>query len=607
MLALLALATIITACVVGEVRYGGPMFRKYALQDELIGDILPPPMYEVEAYLESALVLTDPRNASGHITNLAQLEKDYRTRKAYWAASALTDEEKATVATADARADQFWDAMDNRFLPAIKRGDLAAAGAVHSGEMASAYKAQHEAILKLVDQSNAFKAREQASDGVMVLAALATMAALAALLFGAVWWAGRLMRQRITDPLGQTARVINELATGNYAITIEGTGRADELGMLAQAMEVFRLGGIDRAQAQAARDKVVAQVSAALAELAAKNLDVRLHDAFPEAYERLRADFNTALDTLSGAMGSVRGGAQSLLTSIDELRAGAEDLAKRNEQQAASLEETSASMSEVAAAVQESARTAQHAQATTTAAQAQASAGGEVVERAIVAMAGIEQSSSEIGQIVNVIDAIAFQTNLLALNAGVEAARAGDAGKGFAVVANEVRALAQRSADAAKDIKTLISNSSAQVGAGVALVGETGDKLRQIVGQVGEINALIGDIAASAESQAANLVVVNGAVGEMDRMTQHNAAMVEQSTTATRSLSAEAGRLAELVTAFRNGAAGGERLATRQMAVPLPSLRSAPKVSAPKVSAPKVSALKVSGNLALADDDWSAF
>jgi methyl-accepting chemotaxis protein len=209
------------------------------------------------------------------------------------------------------------------------------------------------------------------------------------------------------------------------------------------------------------------------------------------------------------------------------------------------------SMDEVTASVQETAASAAVVRQSVADAHRQATQGGDVVQRAIAAMAAIEQSAQEIGQIVTVIDAIAFQTNLLALNAGVEAARAGDAGKGFAVVANEVRALAQRSADAAQDIKALITNSSTQVGAGVELVGETGDRLGEIVAKVGEINGLVEDIATAAGRQAQNLQQVNGTMRDMDRMTQQNAAMVEQSSAATHSLSEEAVRLTELVSTFR--------------------------------------------------------
>jgi methyl-accepting chemotaxis protein len=174
-------------------------------------------------------------------------------------------------------------------------------------------------------------------------------------------------------------------------------------------------------------------------------------------------------------------------------------------------------------------------------------------------MGEIEKSSGQIGQIIGVIDEIAFQTNLLALNAGVEAARAGEAGKGFAVVASEVRALAQRSADAAKEIKYLIDASSTHVASGVSLVGETGQALQRIAERVMELDALVADIAGSSEEQARGLAEVNTAVGEMDQVTQQNAAMVEQATAATHAMKAEMRRLTELMDHFRFGAGAQAR------------------------------------------------
>ena len=197
----------------------------------------------------------------------------------------------------------------------------------------------------------------------------------------------------------------------------------------------------------------------------------------------------------------------------------------------------------------------------------------------IAAMGAIEQSSSQIGQIIGVIDEIAFQTNLLALNAGVEAARAGEAGKGFAVVATEVRALAQRSADAAQSIKALITTSGEQVGTGVNLVRESGTRLEAILRRIGEISALTGSIAGSATRQAANLTQINAAMGEMDRMTQQNAAMVEESAAATRSLASEAVRLNALVATFRT-----RNVAHRPAAVVAPE--SMRRKSAVETSAP---------------------
>lgn len=247
--------------------------------------------------------------------------------------------------------------------------------------------------------------------------------------------------------------------------------------------------------------------------------------------------------------------------------------------------------------VKETATSAAQVTTAITDAHREASEGGRVVEQAVDAMGAIERSAQEITQIINVIDGIAFQTNLLALNAGVEAARAGDAGKGFAVVANEVRALAQRSAEAAKDIKALIMTSGQQVEQGVNLVGETGSMLNRIVVRVGEISALISSISESTEIQAAGLQQVNSAVGDMDKVTQQNAAMVEESTAAARSLASEADELANLVARFvLDGESAAEGLETRAAIVEPMSAR---------VSAGPV----VRGNLALAadEDDWSEF
>jgi methyl-accepting chemotaxis protein len=226
---------------------------------------------------------------------------------------------------------------------------------------------------------------------------------------------------------------------------------------------------------------------------------------------------------------------------------------------------------------------------------------GAVVRRAVDAMDGIERTSKEISEIISVIDGIAFQTNLLALNAGVEAARAGDAGKGFAVVASEVRALAQRSAEAAKDVKTRITASSSQVAVGVGLVGETGKALDRIIGKIGEINRLVSDIAASAEQQATGLLQINTAVSEMDGVTQQNAAMVEEATAAASSLASEVDEMTRQIARFRTG---------NGLAAPVAAGRDkSASVPAPERRVARAAPLRVVGNAAVAvvEDDWSAF
>jgi len=254
---------------------------------------------------------------------------------------------------------------------------------------------------------------------------------------------------------------------------------------------------------------------------------------------------------LEQSMGAVSANTQAIRTGAGQISSASDDLSQRTEQQASSLEETAAALEEITATVKKTAEGAKHARDVVSTAKADADKSADVVREAMAAMTGIDKSSKQISQIIGVIDEIAFQTNLLALNAGVEAARAGEAGRGFAVVASEVRALAQRSASAAKEIKGLISDSSAQVGVGVDLVAETGDSLERIAKQVAEINAAVSDIAAGSYEQSTALEQINQAIGQMNLVTQQNAAMVEQSTAAGHSLSEETVKLAQIVSQFR--------------------------------------------------------
>ena len=317
-----------------------------------------------------------------------------------------------------------------------------------------------------------------------------------------------------------------------------------------------------RRSSSASQQVVVEALSVALDRLSAGDLLHRMEADFPPAYVKLKSDFNAAIDKLRVAMVSIGQGPRTMHSNSGEISQAADDLSRRTEQQAASLEQTAAALDELTARVRSSAEGAQRAQSLVSVARSKAEESGEVVRRAIEAMGHIDSSARQIAQIMSVIDEIAFQTNLLALNAGVEAARAGDAGRGFAVVASEVRALAQRSADAAKQVRTLISASAAQVGTGVQLVGETGKALIGIIDGVAEINDVVQEIAASARDQASGLREVNIAVGEMDKVTQQNAAMVEQSTAASQTLTNEAEDLVALVARFRyvdDGSGGGRR------------------------------------------------
>ena len=307
----------------------------------------------------------------------------------------------------------------------------------------------------------------------------------------------------------------------------------------------------DRSRTEAEQNAVIRAVAARLEAMARGDLALRITEPFPPAYEPLRASFNEAAADLDQLLARVTAAARQIATGSSEIRSASDDLARRTEAQASAIAANSEATSTLATGIRATAARAEAVNAATAEAQSDAATGGAVVERAIAAMTAIEQSSSEIAQIISIIDGIAFQTNLLALNAGVEAARAGEAGKGFAVVATEVRALAQRSADAAQDIKNLIEASSAQVGDGVALVGETGAVLRAIVERITGIGSAIGGIAGESAQQVEALGSVNASFNRIDQVTQQNAAMVEESNAAAHSLLREAETLQDLVARFR--------------------------------------------------------
>ncbi len=574
---IIGVAAILSATSIDRIRFGGEMHRTNQQLHEFNADILPPPAYLIESYLEATLIARDPASVETRAGRLTALEAAFGERARYWAASDLEPglrDGLAETVERDGRA--FWALVDEELVPAARRGDRVAVDRA-SRRLADAYAAHRAQIDRLVADAAQYQTA-LARDAADTLALTTAILVLAGLLIAAgVGAALVLLRRRVIEPLAQTATVMQDMAAGNLDAGVTTDHRNDEVGTMTRAIEVFRASAhAERANA-IKQQEIVDALSHSLDRLAVGDLTYRMNGPLPPEYETLRDGFNVSVDRLATMMQQVKASAQGVGTGADEIHYASNDLASRNEQQAASLEETAATMNQVTALVQQSAQSTARVQTAMTQTHQQASDGGEVVRHAVDAMTGIAHSASEIRQIIDVIDAIAFQTNLLALNAGVEAARAGEAGSGFAVVATEVRALAQRSADAARDIKRLILSSSEQVGQGVTLVNETGTLLESILKGLGEVNTQVADIAGTAASQAASLAQINIAFGDVDRVTQQNAAMVEQSTAAARSLANEAAELGRLVDQFRVDQHEAERAG--EGLLPRPLHRTAPSVS----------------------------
>jgi methyl-accepting chemotaxis protein len=421
---------------------------------------------------------------------------------------------------------------------------------------------------------NAAAAKALEVDANHAVVVLAIFGLLAALVSGAIsiW----LTRTKIANPIAKMIALMKALAQGDLGVEIDGRGRRDEIGEMAAAVQVFKTKAIEkvradqeaaalRAAADAERNRADAERARAgeeqtaamealakgLESVAEGDLTTRLDAGFSQDFQRIRDDFNRAAGKLRDTITSVVDSANAIHAGTRQIASASETLSSRTEQQAASLEETVAAIGEITTNVKSAADGARHASEAVAIADADAKKGALVVQQAVDAMGAISKSSQQIEQIIGVIDEIAFQTNLLALNAGVEAARAGDSGKGFAVVASEVRALAQRSTEAAREIKGLITTSADQVSSGVKLVVESGTTLDRIIKQVSEINRVVAEIATGSQDQANGLAEVNAAVRQMDQATQENASMAEESTPASHTLTKETTKLSKLVEQFK--------------------------------------------------------
>ena len=488
----------------------------------------------------------------------------------------------------------------------------------------------------------------------------------------------------ITTPVNDMTNAMSKLAGGDNSVVVPALDAKDEIGSMAQAVQVFKQNAIDklrmeaeqRAAEEAQRQEEEAQrkreaaivaevaevakaastgdldrridldgktgfllnlcegvnnlvhltsialkdVAGVLGAVAQGDLTRRITGDYAGVFGQLKGDVNLTADKLFEVVTNINDATSQITSASSEVAAGSQDLSERSEQQASALEETAASMEELAATVRQNSANAQQANQLAAGAREVAASGGQVVADAVDAMGRIEGSSQKIGDIVGMIDEIAFQTNLLALNAAVEAARAGDAGKGFAVVAQEVRNLAQRSAQASKEIKTLIAQSTGEVKSGADLVKGAGKTLEEILSSVKRVADIVAEIAAASAEQASGIDQVNQAITQMDEMTQQNAALVEESTAAAHSLEDQARHLGEVMAFFHTGEEGkAVAVAARDKPAARPAAKQAPKPAAKKPQGGALAKLHTKTEAAAAipapsaaktktaDEDWAEF
>ena len=573
------------------------------------------------AYLTHLTSQTDEARTKAE-DNIAKQQD--RIRKVFddYTPLANTDHEKDLLNTLRKGIDAY-GAIGKDLLPLSRKGDMNGALDViakQREEIGPVMSAADELVKINLEAAESAKAKVSAA----YLSATRMGYAMTGIVVLIVIGGAVFAMMQIARPIQGITVSMEKLAEGDTTSAIPYSHRKDEIGDMAGAVEVFRQAAIankrlekeaeeNRGRAEAERVRMQADAEAAaqsrlqqataglaagLRRLAAGDLAFSLNEAFAPDFEQLRHDLNAAVKQLGQTLSTVATSTHSIDDGSREISRSAEDLSKRTEQQAASLEETAAALDQITANVVNSSKRAEEARKVAVEANASAAQSGKVVANAVDAMQRIEQSSSQISNIIGVIDEIAFQTNLLALNAGVEAARAGEAGKGFAVVAQEVRELAQRSAQAAKEIKDLIRNSTGEVETGVKLVKDTGEALKTIEQHVVIINGHMDAIASSSREQSTGLAEVNTAVNQMDQVTQQNAAMVEETNAASAALAMESNRLRELIAQFSLGAAGGPRLAegSGNSAAGSPARRLANRVSH-----------AFSGNAAASQDGWESF
>ena len=566
MAALLLLGGLAATSSINTVRIGGPVHSRLEQSNTLLADIMPPPMFLVEAYLTASEIATEQGRNPQTIQELSKLRAEYNNRISIWEASTLDPALLATIRQrTDRSAKAFWHEVDTGLLPAARLQDAAALMASHN-RLHDQYVAHRSDIRALVAQlTTQMETQKSEADQslwrgylVLVLAAVGILAAL-----GYATWH---LLHKVMGPMGDLVSVTNELARGANR-TVPHRDRVDELGELSRAVETFRQAAEDRAKSDAQAKEEQLAVTRALDEslsaLKDGDLTREITERFPPAFAQLRDNYNAAVGAIRELMRQVMASSETILTGAEEISTAANTLARRTEGNAASLEETNAALGGVDTRVRATAaatRTTldQAVEARTRVKEGRSRAGG-----AVSAMQDVSETTKGIDSVIEGLDKIAFQTRVLAMNAAVEAGRAGEAGRGFAVVADLVSALAMRAEEEARLAREQLTVTQSGIFIAVEAVKEVDSSLQTISGTVDEFHRLLVGISADNDAQSSALGEISSAVAAMDSATQENAAMVEETSAATTSLAQEVEKLSAQAQRFRV-----EATATRTGSVP---------------------------------------